>query len=78
MTSDELFDRAIAQAKQIVTAHRTIAADAFPKGAVLTCSRCGYRETATSERVGRFLATGWPQHCGLTMLAEGEKWQVTA
>jgi hypothetical protein len=47
--------------------HGNIAGDVWPKGATLTCATCGHAEHATSEDCGRYLARGWPKHCGQTM-----------
>lgn len=49
---------------------RGIAADVWPKGATLECKRCDHAEHATSAECGRYLARGWPKHCGETMTVE--------
>lgn len=47
--------------------HHSIATDVWPHGAILGCGRCGHTEPITTEQAGRYLKTGWPQHCGATM-----------
>jgi len=61
------FDAIINQAKRIVGASTRIANDVFPKGPVLTCSKCGATQDATASQCARYLSTGWPEHCGRTM-----------
>ena len=50
-------------------AHRSMATAAFPNGSWLRCANpeCDRGEKATSEDCARYLATGWPTHCGQTM-----------
>jgi hypothetical protein len=51
--------------------HDKVAADV---GALdLVCDECGHRERASSREVSRYLASGWPKHCGHTMKAERPK-----
>lgn len=51
---------------KLANIQRDIAADVYPKGAILSCS-CGHSEHVTSEQVGEYLRHGWPKHCGLIM-----------
>lgn len=66
---DDMFDQIIGEAKRIVGTSRSIASDVWPKGATLQCYRCGHRTNATTEQCARYLSTGWPTHCGVTMTA---------
>lgn len=50
--------------------HLSVAEDVFPRGATLYCATCGLREHATVEDCARYLARGWPTHCGYTMHTE--------
>jgi hypothetical protein len=52
-----------------MTLHETMATAAFPTGAWLKCANpaCNRGERVTREQAARYLATGWPTHCGLTM-----------
>lgn len=46
------------------------AAAAWPHGATLTCKKCSYVEEVTSVEAARFLAKGWPKHCGEVMACQ--------
>jgi len=35
-------------------------------GTELECG-CGFKRTTTEEEIKKYLAKGWPIHCGLTM-----------
>lgn len=52
-----------------MTLMERVAAEAFPKGAHLHCANteCNRGERATTADCARYLATGWPEHCGQTM-----------
>lgn len=63
------FDMLIGQAKKIVGTSRSIAADVYPNGATLKCSRCGAERRASKADCARYFSTGWPTHCGMTMSA---------
>jgi hypothetical protein len=65
----DMFDQIIGEARRIVGASTAIASDVFPKGATLTCARCGHEQAATTSQCARYLTTGWPEHCGYTMKA---------
>lgn len=49
---------------------RSIAKDVWPNGATLSCLACGQRLVITSWQCGKYLASGWPKHCGATMRCE--------
>ena len=53
------------------TIFRSVCKDIWPNGAVLRCNVCTYTETATAEDCVHYIETGWPVHCGQTMLVEG-------
>ena len=36
----------------------------------LCCSKCGAKASCTQEEFERYLKTGWPKHCGMTMQLE--------
>jgi len=50
--------------------HNSIAADVYPHGAILRCKQCYHMELATIDDCGRYLAEGWPRHCGGHMVVE--------
>lgn len=50
--------------------HTNIATDVWPSGALLRCGVCGHEVRATPAECGRYLAKGWPAHCGVTMEME--------
>lgn len=46
--------------------HADIAGAIAPGGLTMVCA-CGHREPATTAQVARYIAKGWPEHCGKTM-----------
>jgi hypothetical protein len=48
--------------------HSNISKDVWPEGAKLKCKTCGEIITITTEECGKFLASGWPEHHGITMI----------
>lgn len=48
--------------------HDEIASGAFPAGALLECVKCHQSGNVSSADCSRYLATGWPVHCGVTMM----------
>lgn len=52
-----------------MTIMEQVAAEAFPKGAHLKCwnPKCDRGERITTADCARYLASGWPEHCGQTM-----------
>jgi hypothetical protein len=61
------FDDVTAEAKQLVGIHDSIAADAFPTGAMLECNTCKDTLFANQEACAQYLRKGWPRCCGKTM-----------
>jgi hypothetical protein len=57
----------IAKAKQLVGIHDSIAADAFPTGAMLRCNTCEDTLFANEKSCAQYLRKGWPRCCGKTM-----------
>lgn len=47
--------------------YRAMATDVAPLGGLLRCTTCGAEHVLSENRIARFLASGWPQHCGYTM-----------
>jgi hypothetical protein len=55
------------------TLHADITSDVWPNGATLQCKACDHTQHATAQDCARYLANGWPRHCGQPMtLAEPE------
>lgn len=50
--------------------HLNIAREVYPRGALLLCQKCAHTQGATTEDCARYLARGWPMHCGQDMKAE--------
>ncbi len=50
--------------------HNNIAGDVWPNGAKLTCKECGEIVTISTEECATYLAHGWPEHHGSSMLLE--------
>jgi hypothetical protein len=45
-----------------------IGSDLFSQfGGILRCTECGEEHTLSSLLAGKYLANGWPKHCGYTM-----------
>ncbi len=55
--------------KNLSSLHLNIAKDAYPQGGTLRCQTCGLEISFTTEDAAKYLAHGWPQHCGKTMLS---------
>lgn len=53
--------------KNIEHCYDTMADRLTEIGTYLHCSGCGYSQTLTKEKALRYLAIGWPVHCGATM-----------
>lgn len=55
-----------------MTLMEQVARDAFPHGAHLKCTNpeCDRGERVTQADCARYLANGWPTHCGATMGCE--------
>jgi len=51
--------------------HADIAADLYPDGGWLKCIECGRRQSFTTSDAGRYLKSGWPEHCGQLMIVIG-------
>lgn len=49
------------------TLQSSIARDIAPLGGILRCTTCGQEEPLSEAQIGRYLASGWPKHCGYTM-----------
>ena len=48
--------------------HSKVGADMVEQGFhTLTCDECDEKRTITPDEFGRYLASGWPKHCGHTM-----------
>jgi hypothetical protein len=60
---DNLFAR-------VAGVHGRVATDVWPNGVALRCTVCDHRETHDAAAAGRFLAHGWPTHCGQTMTVQ--------
>ena len=56
--------------KMIENLHGNIAGDVWPNGAKLTCKECGETIIATADECATYLAHGWPEHHGSSMLLE--------
>lgn len=52
--------------------HANIAADVYPNGGVLECNVCHARAPFSVQDAARYLATGWPTHCGQSMKFSNE------
>lgn len=50
--------------------HTNIAADVWPEGGILSCSRCGRHFRFSVQDAAHYLAHGWPVCCGHAMLTE--------
>ena len=48
--------------------HESIARDLRPVGGILRCEQCGHEEKLQNARIGGYLASGWPECCGYTMM----------
>lgn len=59
-------------------AHEAISSDVFPDGVWLHCANpeCDRGERVSSADCARYLASGWPMHCGMTM-GLGRRTQLT-
>ena len=40
----------------------------LPRAGTLTCRQCGERRLLRRGQVARYLAQGWPECCGVTMV----------
>jgi hypothetical protein len=60
--------KGVSQLMQVVRDfHKNVAADVWPEGGVLRCTRCGKVQPFTSADAAQYLAYGWPKCCGQTM-----------
>ena len=57
---DELIGRAL-------NLHENMGNDLAALGGVLRCKVCGAEQTLTGADISRYLAQGWPKHCGTGM-----------
>jgi len=44
-----------------------IAASLRHFGGVLRCHNCKFERRLDGRKINRYLSSGWPQHCGMTM-----------
>ena len=53
--------------KRAAGLHNKIGSDLAALGGLLRCMHCGYEQPLNAEQIGKYLAKGWPEHCGSTM-----------
>lgn len=58
-------------ARKATVFQAAVAKDLFPTGGKLVCSVCDETRGFTLDDAKRFIAYGWPEHCGLTMRLDG-------